>query len=557
MIKSRRSILAFIFSLSLITEACFGLSGTAREREYKHLDIISDALSVKILGATAGSGVLVGKDGSSYTVLTAWHVVGPNQDGESIDLDVQGNIYTIIVDKSQNIKRIGDVDLAIVRFTSTQSYPTARVPTRLNLSNGELIAVTGFPLNDGELGIAFGKLVAFADFGIDQGYQVLYSSPTLAGMSGGAIFNVNGELVGIHGRGEKNEGIEKRIKTGINQGVPISFYTSFLDGKGAYQRKKNASTYDDYYAIAQNANRISQPQTMLRATKKMLELDPKRMDAYFLEYAAYEKMDNPAKAKEQLAISADLMEKYISLIGKAFMAAGDNPLQAIDLVNDAKKYGGYSLDSYVEADYIMAMAHLNLKNYEQSLKSSNEALSIFRSGNIATLSFEKIVGGYSGVSHMLVIKGESYRGLGDYKMAAAMYSEALELDVDDEARSYMLFERADIKSMAKHNIDEVCNDFLLASSLMRGGHPYVKKQKFLFACNENEDARAFRSRFSNAICSMMRNGKDEMYTLHVGISGLSSALDVSETFSRDLLARVFYSDIAPKCGSKFTVKPQR
>ncbi len=36
---------------------------------------IAKAITVRIEGATQGSGVLVKKEGNRYTVLTAWHVV--------------------------------------------------------------------------------------------------------------------------------------------------------------------------------------------------------------------------------------------------------------------------------------------------------------------------------------------------------------------------------------------------------------------------------------------------------------------------------------------------
>ncbi len=42
---------------------------------------VAKAITVRIEGATQGSGVLVKREGNRYTVLTAWHVVESNRPG--------------------------------------------------------------------------------------------------------------------------------------------------------------------------------------------------------------------------------------------------------------------------------------------------------------------------------------------------------------------------------------------------------------------------------------------------------------------------------------------
>ena len=44
---------------------------------------IAKAITVRIEGATQGSGVLVKREGNRYTVLTAWHVVSGNRPGKN------------------------------------------------------------------------------------------------------------------------------------------------------------------------------------------------------------------------------------------------------------------------------------------------------------------------------------------------------------------------------------------------------------------------------------------------------------------------------------------
>ena len=55
----------------------------------------ADQTTVRIEGATQGSGVIVNRDGNKYTVLTAWHVLSPNRPGEDIDIvTIENTSYT-------------------------------------------------------------------------------------------------------------------------------------------------------------------------------------------------------------------------------------------------------------------------------------------------------------------------------------------------------------------------------------------------------------------------------------------------------------------------------
>jgi len=50
---------------------------------------IAKATTVRIEGATQGSGVLVKRDGNSYTVLTAWHVLSDGNVTEDIGITTE------------------------------------------------------------------------------------------------------------------------------------------------------------------------------------------------------------------------------------------------------------------------------------------------------------------------------------------------------------------------------------------------------------------------------------------------------------------------------------
>ena len=110
------------------------------------------------------------------------------------------------------------------------------------LSMGSQIYVSGFPLPSSAvptrlLRFKSGLVEAIATVDIPSGYQLLYSNPTLPGMSGGAVLNAEGQLIGIHGLGETDSKMTEQegvaVKTGTNQAVPIFYFGKFAEGTTA------------------------------------------------------------------------------------------------------------------------------------------------------------------------------------------------------------------------------------------------------------------------------------------------------------------------------------
>lgn len=194
---------------------------------------VAQAITVRIEGATQGSGVLVKRDGNRYTVLTAWHVVSGQRPGEELDVYTpDGQRHPLM---HGSIKRLGGVDLAVLTFASSGSYEVASVGDVQSVAMGNPVWVSGFPLQSSAVPMRLlrflkGDVIANAMVAIPNGYQLLYSNPTLPGMSGGAVLNAQGQLVGIHGQGETDIKLTEQkglfVKTGTNQAVPVSFYSA-------------------------------------------------------------------------------------------------------------------------------------------------------------------------------------------------------------------------------------------------------------------------------------------------------------------------------------------
>lgn len=253
---------------------------------------IAKAITVRIEGATQGSGVIVKKKGNRYTVLTAWHVVSGNRPGEELAITTLDKKQHLLDQGS--IERLGQIDMAVLTFSSRAAYKVASIGNVKQVNYDDKVYVAGFPLSNSQnLRYEVGDVVANAEVGIDQGYQLLYDNKTEAGMSGGVLLNSNGELIGLHGRGEMNEYTsnqnEVSSKTGVNQGVPISYYKLFVSGEPVVATKSNATNADDYYAqILASANKKGREQTIIRLTNQALNL---RKTSFAYVMRAYAKND--------------------------------------------------------------------------------------------------------------------------------------------------------------------------------------------------------------------------------------------------------------------------
>jgi len=171
---------------------------------------IAQAITVRIEGATQGSGVLVKREGNRYTVLTAWHVVADQKPGEELDIYApDGNRYPV---EQGSIKRLGEVDLAVLTFSSDRAYTIAITGEPRGLPLGSSLYVSGFPLGTSSVPLRLmrllrGDLVGNGVVDASRSQHLLYSNPTLPGMSGGAVLNLRAELIGIHINAERADQI--------------------------------------------------------------------------------------------------------------------------------------------------------------------------------------------------------------------------------------------------------------------------------------------------------------------------------------------------------------
>ena len=162
------------------------------------------------LGEGSGSGVIVSEDG---LVLTAAHVAsGVNKD------------LTVVLEDGRKLKAVSlgvvaDTDAAMVRITEKEKFPYVELDRKDTTRLGDWVFALGHSGGvDKERGsvVRLGRLVRMAESTIQSDCTLI------GGDSGGPLFNLQGQLIGIHSR--------VGVWMGIDMHVPIQVFIKNWDG---------------------------------------------------------------------------------------------------------------------------------------------------------------------------------------------------------------------------------------------------------------------------------------------------------------------------------------
>ena len=176
-----------------------------------------------------GSGVIIDKQGNTYSVLTAKHVV-----------PTEGVYFIITPDKVEHkldystVKKLPNLDIATLQFTSDKTYEVVEYANSSQINVGQKVYIAGFPhpanpIPKSEYTFVTGSINTLLDKPLEGGYKWVYDSNTRVGMSGGPVLNEDGKLVAIHGQAQKetitialgNETGKLEVKTDFNLGIPL------------------------------------------------------------------------------------------------------------------------------------------------------------------------------------------------------------------------------------------------------------------------------------------------------------------------------------------------
>ncbi|WP_048753922.1 S1 family peptidase, partial [Crocosphaera watsonii] len=82
-----------------------------------------------------GTGTIIEQNGKNYQVLTNWHVVSESEKPNDYTVKtIDGNTHSVT-----DIQRLDGVDLAIIAFSSRNSYSVAKLGDSGNLTEGQKI----------------------------------------------------------------------------------------------------------------------------------------------------------------------------------------------------------------------------------------------------------------------------------------------------------------------------------------------------------------------------------------------------------------------------------
>ncbi|MCK5388498.1 MAG: trypsin-like peptidase domain-containing protein, partial [Candidatus Izimaplasma sp.] len=176
-------------------------------------------ISISSAGAQSGSGVIYKKEGDTYYVVTNYHVVEGSTD-LSVVFERHGVLnFDITNDHTEILGSDPTTDLAVFTFESTETFTVIPMADSYELALGQFVFAIGNPLGFDYFGtVTMGVVSGLTRYVIGDGFNTTllqHDAAISPGNSGGALLNINGELVGIN-----NMKLIDEYVTGIGFAIP-------------------------------------------------------------------------------------------------------------------------------------------------------------------------------------------------------------------------------------------------------------------------------------------------------------------------------------------------
>jgi serine protease Do len=408
-------------TVTCIMMCTIGWGPIAFAKSVAEIGQIAKSATVLIQGSDTGSGVLIRQDGSTYTILTARHVI--DAPGTYEVVTATGKHYPI----SPQIQKLPGLDLALLKFNSPEKYSVATLGNSSSLQEGMAVYVTGFPgqgstINALTYNFTEGQLTALSSKPQTGGYSLVYTNKTLPGMSGGPVFDQEARLVGIHGAADgQSQTLEKLnarvfMKTGFNLGIPINTFLAASGTKGTQGQaialatpngsegsgsnitlqsspRSSASTHDrstsvndrstqialsnqfnpassDYFLAAMNQYLQDDLSGALRSSTRALQINPRFAAAYSLRgsvrYLTQDYSGAIADFSQAVQLDSNLASAYL---GRGLsQSAMNNPEDAISDYTKAIQLSPDSLSYYNRG--VVQLNRGNRKAAQEDLQKS-------------------------------------------------------------------------------------------------------------------------------------------------------------------------------------------
>ncbi|MGB3760566.1 MAG: tetratricopeptide repeat-containing serine protease family protein [Rivularia sp. (in: cyanobacteria)] len=376
-----------------------------------------------------GSGVIIKKQGDIYTVLTAAHVLRKQDDYEIVTSDSQR--YQL---NKSSVKQVEGVDLAIAEFTSNKNYPVAKVGNSDSSEEGTTAFVAGFPQATAAISRSIytftkGEITANASQPLKDGYGLVYSNDTLPGMSGGAVLNQKGELIGIHGRADiRDTNIEVStanpaiavLKSGFNLGIPINTFIRQsvkvgVDlGINLPQQESSVLTADDFFIRGGKKSENQNYKGAIADYTQAIKLNPKYEEAYLkrgLNHAyLYDYQRAIADYNQAIKLNPNYEEAYIK---RGYSRSNFKDVKgAIADYTQALKINPSNSETYL----IRGLAWNQLKDSKKAIADYNRVLQLEKNTRLAAITY-----GSRGIARFS--SGDKKGGLADLKYGNYLFDQ--------------------------------------------------------------------------------------------------------------------------------------
>ncbi|MCG9889945.1 MAG: tetratricopeptide repeat protein [Thermosynechococcaceae cyanobacterium MS004] len=389
---------------------------------------IAQGITVMIQSAqnprNSGSGIIIKRDGETYTVLTSYHVVQNSP------------AYRVLTpDKKQHpiiqgsIQPLPGVDLALVQFKSAGAYSVAKIGDSAQSPSGSTSFVAGFP-GTNEVGtepeyyFTSGEIAANGSRPHKDGYTLAYSNQTLPGMSGGPVLNEQGEVIGIHGRGERADLLQNPrlrndiavLKTEFNYAIPINTFLALAPQVNKTLALRipspsvpSAPKADDFVLQADEKYNTGDLKGAIADLGQAIRLDPKSAVAYrnrgFVRNELGDKQGAIADYGQAIRVDPKNAVTYANR-GNVRRALGDKQGAIADL------------DQAIRLDPKFAVAYNNRGFFRNELGDKQGAIADY---DQAIRLNPKFAGTYAN-------RGRLRYQLGDKQGAITDYDQAIRLD---------------------------------------------------------------------------------------------------------------------------------
>ena len=450
-----------------------------------------------------GSGVIIAKEGNTYTVLTANHVLCEKDNANKcIDYAYEivapdGEKYSV---DASTINRQEGVDLAVVRFTSNENYQIAEL-ANYPLTDNDAVFVAGYPQLSNStaaqwrfsLGLGLDREQGLSNIvdsslstdssgltnsqgSLSGGYEMVYTSITYGGMSGGAVLDKDGRVIGIHGLAEGETALDsqgssqKQIQLGYSLGIPINTFiglanrlkiNSTLPIQDNRPREPNRPETEAFEAAVLGADipqgnataenwlergnqlwRLDRNDEAVQAFDRAIALQPEfiHLAYYGKGLALFGNEDEAALASLELATETE-PNFAPAFLTKSSVLRGLNRLnEALTAIETTISLHKDNANLYSEKGFIL----LKLKRYSEAEVAYNRAIQLnprtafyYNRGNLydeqgevelAIADYNQAIEINPEIAEAYINRGLLYNEQGKVELAIADYNQAIEIN---------------------------------------------------------------------------------------------------------------------------------